>query len=49
MQNNENDSSSIYVFYKPDSQKVGTLYKLWVKKEWNNLEISNLYFIHNRI
>jgi len=28
MQNNENDSSSIYVFYKPDSKKVGTLYKL---------------------
>ncbi len=27
-------------FYKPDSRKVGTLYKLWIKKECNNLQIS---------
>ncbi len=26
--------------YKPDSKKVGTLYKLWLKKECNNLQIS---------
>ncbi len=26
--------------YKPDSKKVGTLYKLWIKKECNNLQIS---------
>ncbi len=25
--------------YKPDSKKVGTLYKLWIKKECNNLQI----------
>ncbi len=28
------------VLYKPDSKKVGTLYKLWIKKECNNLLIS---------
>ncbi len=27
-------------YYKPDSKKVGTLYKLWIKKECNNLQIS---------
>ncbi len=26
--------------YKPDSKKVGTLYKLWIEKECNNLQIS---------
>ncbi len=26
--------------YKPDSKKVGTLYKLWIKKDCNNLQIS---------
>ncbi len=26
--------------YKPASKKVGTLYKLWIKKECNNLQIS---------
>ncbi len=31
----------IYILiYKPDSKKVGTLYKLWIKKECNNLQIS---------
>ncbi len=31
----------LYLFlYKPDSKKVGTLYKLWIKKECNNLQIS---------
>ncbi len=29
-----------FVSYKPDSKKVGTLYKLWIKKECNNLQIS---------
>ncbi len=28
------------LIYKPDSKKVGTLYKLWIKKECNNLQIS---------
>jgi len=28
------------LLYKPDSKKVGTLYKLWIKKECNNLQIS---------
>ncbi len=28
------------LMYKPDSKKVGTLYKLWIKKECNNLQIS---------
>ncbi len=32
--------SKIVVYYKPDSKKVGTLYKLWIKKECNNLQIS---------
>ncbi len=31
---------SSYFKYKPDSQKVGTLYKLWIKKKCNNLQIS---------
>ncbi len=25
--------------YKPDSKKVGTLYKLWIKTECNDVEI----------
>ncbi len=29
--------------YKPDSKKVGTLYKLWIKKECNNLQIIIFY------
>ncbi len=28
------------IVYKPDYKKVGTLYKLWIKKEFNNLQIS---------
>ncbi len=27
--------------YKPDSKKVGTLYKLWIKTECNDVEVSN--------
>jgi len=27
--------------YKPNSKKVGTLYKLWIKKECNDVEVSN--------
>ncbi len=34
-----NECVCIYI-YKPDSKKVGTLYKLWIKKECNNLQIS---------
>ncbi len=30
----------IYI-YKPDSKKVGTLYKLWIKTECNDVEVSN--------
>ncbi len=31
----------VYIYiHKPDSKKVGTLYKLWIKKECNNLQIS---------
>ncbi len=30
----------IQYIYKPDSKKVGTLYKLWIKKECNDLQIS---------
>ncbi len=25
--------------YKPDSKKVGTLYKLWIKTECNDVEV----------
>ncbi len=32
--------TNVYEMYKPDSKKVGTLYKLWIKKECNNLQIS---------
>ncbi len=31
---------NLILIYKPDSKKVGTLYKLWIKKECNNLQIS---------
>ncbi len=27
--------------YKPDSKNVGTLYKLWIKTECNDVEVSN--------
>ncbi len=33
-------TKDLYIKYKPDSKKVGTLYKLWIKKECNNLQIS---------
>ncbi len=32
--------SHLLLLYKPDSKNVGTLYKLWIKKECNNLQIS---------
>ncbi len=38
----------IYFMYKPDSKKVGTLHKLWIKTECNDVEVSNFqYFIQN--
>ncbi len=33
------NGNQCHVMYKPDSKKVGTLYKLWIKKECNNLQI----------
>ncbi len=36
----ENNIWKTKLLYKPDSKKVGTLYKLWIKKECNNLQIS---------
>ncbi len=34
----------VYGIYKPDSKKVGTLYKLWIKKECNNYTSHKLIF-----
>ncbi len=36
---------SMLDIYKPDSKKVGALYKLWIKKECNNLQISYTYIL----
>ncbi len=35
------DNMYVYNIYKPDSKKVGTLYKLWIKTECNDVEVSN--------
>ncbi len=35
-------SKYIVFMYKPDSKKVGTLYKLWIKTECNDVEVSNV-------
>ncbi len=31
--------------YKPDSKKVGTLCKLWIKTECNDVEVSNFNIV----
>ncbi len=36
------DQKSPNFMYKPDSKKVGTLYKLWIKTECNDVEVSNV-------
>ncbi len=39
---------SFFYYLQPDSKKVGTLYKLWIKTECNDVEVSNFnIFIQN--
>ncbi len=33
------------LLYKHDSKKVGTRYKLWIKTECNDVEVSNFYIL----
>ncbi len=42
--NGFNEGKNYNPIYKPDSKKVGTLYKLWIKTECNDVEVSNFNF-----